>query len=225
MNNTIGEPYLSSPNPPDSPGPASLVVRIFVTNLCDLCDLLWPSPAFPIAFPHSRLNVITMPARLTPKDLQVGASYLHRNRIFVRQIDAIEGQTVFYREQDGPNHQCSKAAFLKACPTIATPEDIASATRELHRVAEVRFPVPPDDFTLRDEANALTAHAFRNGFLEDLHAGKHSPLLDQPGYSRITDDEMKRLMIEASEKLARMLALKQQDPAEYDRFIRKYQKT
>ena len=36
---------------------------------------------------------------------------------------------------------------------------------------------------------------------------------------------MRRLMIEASEKLARMLALKQQDPAEYNQFIRKYQRT
>ena len=165
-----------------------------------------------------------MPAPLTPKDLQVGTSYLHRNRIFVRHIDAIEGQTVTYREQDGPPHECSKAAFLKACPTIATPADIASATRELQAIAHITSPVPMDDFTLRDEANALTAHAFRNGFLEDLHAGKPSPLLDQPGYSRITDDEMKRLMIEASEKLARMLTLKQQNPTEYDQFIRKYQR-
>jgi len=166
-----------------------------------------------------------MPARLTPKDLQVSASYFNRSRIFVRKIDAIEGQTVFYREQDRPIHQCSKAAFLKASPPFATPEDIASASRELHAVPPITSPAPAGEFTLRDEANALTAHAFRNGFLEDLHAGKHSPLLDQPGYSRIRDDEMKRLMIEASEKLARMLALKQQNPVEYDQFIRKYQKT
>jgi hypothetical protein len=36
---------------------------------------------------------------------------------------------------------------------------------------------------------------------------------------------MKRLMVEASEKLARMLALKKQNPAEYDQFLRKYSKT
>ena len=30
----------------------------------------------------------------------------------------------------------------------------------------------PDGFTLRDEANAIVAVAFRNGPLEDLHAGK-----------------------------------------------------
>jgi hypothetical protein len=32
-------------------------------------------------------------------------------------------------------------------------------------------------------------------------------------------------MVEASENPARMLALKQQNPAEYDQFIRKHQKT
>ncbi len=78
------------------------------------------------------------------------------------------------------------------------------------------------DFTIRDEANALTALAFRNGFLEDLHAGTLSPLLDDPKNSRITDEEMRRLMIEASEKLGQMLELKQNDPARYDAMIRDY---
>ena len=152
-----------------------------------------------------------VPTQLTPKDLQVGASYLQRNGICVRHIDE-------------PPHHRSKAVFLKACPTIATTEDIASAAQEPQAAPQTPAPVPTDEFTLRDEANALTAHAFRNGFLEDPHAGKHSPILDDPSYSRITDDEMKRLMIQASERLAHMLALKQQDPAEYDRCIRKYQK-
>ena len=163
-----------------------------------------------------------VPTHLTPKDLQVSASYLHRNGDSVRHIDEIEGHNVIYHENDGPPHHCSKAAFLKACPTIATPEDIASADQEPQPVPQITTPVLTDEFTLRDEANALTAHALRNGFLEDLHAGKHSPILDEPGYSRITDDEMKRLMIQASERLAHMLALKQQDPAEYDRSIRKH---
>ena len=47
----------------------------------------------------------------------------------------------------------------------------------------------PGGFTIRDEANALAAWAFRNGPLEDLHAGKHSALLDDPELSRITDEE------------------------------------
>jgi hypothetical protein len=32
------------------------------------------------------------------------------------------------------------------------------------------------EFTIRDEADALTAFAFRNGFLEDLYAGKPLPM-------------------------------------------------
>jgi hypothetical protein len=41
--------------------------------------------------------------------------------------------------------------------------------------------------TIREEANALTCCAFRNGYIEELHAGKHSELLEKPGFSRITD--------------------------------------
>ncbi len=69
--------------------------------------------------------------------------------------------------------------------------------------------------TIREEANALTCCAFRNGFLEDLHAGKHSELLETPGLSRITDVEMKKLMIGASAKLAELLQTKESDPEEY----------
>ncbi len=39
--------------------------------------------------------------------------------------------------------------------------------------------------------------------------------LDDPGNSRINDGEMRRLMIEASEKLAQMLRLKERAPAQY----------
>jgi len=80
----------------------------------------------------------------------------------------------------------------------------------------------PGGFTLRDEANALTAYAFRNGPLEQLHAGAASPLLDDPGLSRITDAEMKALMINASATLARALALREGDPEVYRRFVQGY---
>lgn len=84
------------------------------------------------------------------------------------------------------------------------------------------LPSLPGEFTVRDEANALTAFAFRNGFLEDLHAGRPSPLFQQPGYSRISDDEMRRLMIEVSEKLEQILRLKRDDPVRYEAVIRGY---
>ena len=66
--------------------------------------------------------------------------------------------------------------------------------------------------TIREEANALTCCAFRNGYIEELPAGKHSALLETPGLSRITDGEMKKLMTGASAKLAQLLAMKETDP-------------
>jgi len=74
---------------------------------------------------------------------------------------------------------------------------------------------PRPVWTLRDEANALTVYSFRHGFLEELHAGKSSPLLDDPTLSRITDAEMKKLMIESSARLAHMLKLKAEDTDAY----------
>ncbi len=65
------------------------------------------------------------------------------------------------------------------------------------------------ELTLRDEANAITAHVFRNGFLEDLHSGLPSPLVTNPRFARITDPEMKKLMIESSAKLAHWLCLRE----------------
>jgi hypothetical protein len=69
--------------------------------------------------------------------------------------------------------------------------------------------------TIREEANALTCCAFRNGYIEDLHAGKYSELLENPALSRITDEEMKKLMIGASAKLSELLTMKENEPDEY----------
>jgi hypothetical protein len=69
--------------------------------------------------------------------------------------------------------------------------------------------------TIREEANALTCCAFRNGYIEKLHAGKRSELLENPELSRITDDEMKTLMVGASAKLAELLAMKENNPEKY----------
>lgn len=80
----------------------------------------------------------------------------------------------------------------------------------------------PDGFSLRDEANALTAYAFRNGPLERRHAGKASPLLDDPDNSRITDDEMKELMIDASRRIAFALDRREKAPEAYREFVEAY---
>jgi hypothetical protein len=161
------------------------------------------------------------PRKLGAGDLVVGGRYLHVNGGFIRQILAIEAGTVYWQDQVGSG-QCSKSAFIKRCPALAPNETPALATAQVPGAAQ---PPIKAEFSLRDEANALTAYAFRNGFIEDLHAGKDSPLLREPGYSRISDDEMRRLMVESSEKLERLLQIKRSNPEEYDAFVRRYHRT
>jgi hypothetical protein len=80
----------------------------------------------------------------------------------------------------------------------------------------------PDGFTFRDEANAIVAFAFRNGFIEDLHAGRQSELLVDESLSRITDAEMRALMLEASEKIEKLLTMKKESPQKYFEFVKGY---
>jgi hypothetical protein len=55
-----------------------------------------------------------------------------------------------------------------------------------------------------------------------LHAGAYSALLEDDKLSRITDEEMKTLMLHACRQLAELLELKLSDPDEYDRQIKSY---
>lgn len=80
----------------------------------------------------------------------------------------------------------------------------------------------PNGFTLRDEANAIAAYAIRNGPIEELHAGKRSKLLLDKELSRITQEEMKTIMISASQKIEMLLRMKEQDPEKYHKIIMGY---
>lgn len=73
----------------------------------------------------------------------------------------------------------------------------------------------PGGFTKRDEANSIVAYAFRNTMIEDLHAGEDSVLVEDDKYSRITQCEMKELMIEASEKMEQLLLKRESNYDEY----------
>ena len=72
--------------------------------------------------------------KIRPRDLVVGGRYLHRNGLFIRQIEAIEGNTVHYHDQVS-SWSCSNSAFVRACPTLTTPEDEARVAKELRRQA------------------------------------------------------------------------------------------
>lgn len=85
---------------------------------------------------------------------------------------------------------------------------------------EDAFKIINEKFDYRDEANALVHECLRAGFIEDLHAGKNSTILKDHTYSRITNEEMKKLMIETSAKLAEMLEMKDRHPEQYHKMIK-----
>src|ERR1035437_940079 len=72
--------------------------------------------------------------KIKPRDLVVGGRYLHRNGLFIRQIEAIEGNTVHYHDQES-SWSCSNSVFVRTCPTLATPEDEARAAKEFSKPA------------------------------------------------------------------------------------------
>jgi hypothetical protein len=70
------------------------------------------------------------------------------------------------------------------------------------------------------EAKAIVALAFRNGPIEDMHAGKLCPTCaGKPEYTHITQNEMKRIMQNAVDQVYRLLALKENDPEKYEAMI------
>jgi hypothetical protein len=71
------------------------------------------------------------------------------------------------------------------------------------------------------EAKAIVALAFRNGPLENLHAGRPCPTCTgQACYSRITDAEMKLIMKNAVDHVYGLLSLKNEEPGKYESQIR-----
>jgi len=71
------------------------------------------------------------------------------------------------------------------------------------------------------EAKALVALAFRNGPIENIHAGKDCPICHgDPQYSHITQAEMRQIMKAAVDHLFTFLVLKQRDQQAYEALIK-----
>jgi DNA-binding MarR family transcriptional regulator len=115
------------------------------------------------------------------------------------------------------------ARHLEVTPPAA--HELVVRLEEAGRIT--RRPNEPRAITLRDEsaqlereAKGIVLHAFRNGPLEDLHAGRLCPECSgQAGYSRITDAEMKVLMKTAVNRVFALLKSREDDPAEYERLL------
>jgi hypothetical protein len=70
---------------------------------------------------------------------------------------------------------------------------------------------------LAREAKAIVALAFRNGPIEDIHAGRPCPTCTgQTGYSRITEEEMRLVMKSAVDCVYALLSLKDENPEQYE---------
>jgi hypothetical protein len=70
------------------------------------------------------------------------------------------------------------------------------------------------------EAKAIVALAFRNGPIEDVHAGKVCPTCDgNPEYSHITQDEMRTIMKAAVDRIYTFLLLKENDETAYEALV------
>jgi hypothetical protein len=68
------------------------------------------------------------------------------------------------------------------------------------------------------EAKAIVALAFRNGPIEQIHAGRTCPTCaGDASVSHIADEEMKTIMKSAVNRTFALLVLKAEDPDEYER--------
>jgi hypothetical protein len=77
-----------------------------------------------------------------------------------------------------------------------------------------------DSKELAREAKAIVAIAFRNGPIENMHAGTPcTACAGKPRISRISDAEMKLIMKNAVNCVYRLLRLKTSDPDRYAREI------
>ncbi len=74
---------------------------------------------------------------------------------------------------------------------------------------------------LADEAKAIVVLAFRNGPIEDVHAGFPCPACSgESRYSRISDSEMKRIMKAAVNRVYTLLRFKTENPDDFQRLMR-----
>ena len=82
------------------------------------------------------------------------------------------------------------------------------------------MPTPNELSRLAREAKASVAMAFRNGAIENVHAGKTCPTCHgNREYSHITQAEMREIMKSAVDQLYTFLVLKQSDHAAYEALL------
>jgi len=88
------------------------------------------------------------------------------------------------------------------------------------RMVKESSTVLEDSSRVAREAKALVALAFRNGPIENLHAGKTCPQCHgKAEYSHITQREMRQIMKAAVDQVYTFLVLKKQDGKAYQALL------
>lgn len=76
--------------------------------------------------------------------------------------------------------------------------------------------------TLEQQAKSIVAHSFRNGPIEDVHAGEPCPVCEgETKYSHITQDEMKSIMKHAVDWVFTLLLIRADSPELFDLMVRR----
>ena len=79
----------------------------------------------------------------------------------------------------------------------------------------------PINEQLAKEAKSIVAIAFRNGTIENIHAGKECPqCAGQTEYSHITQGEMKKIMKQAVDKVYALLWIRTYTPVAWESVVR-----
>lgn len=66
--------------------------------------------------------------------------------------------------------------------------------------------------TRRDRANALTVCAFRNGHIENLHAGAWSPFRDDSALAKFTRADVQTILLQAAARMAELCRMRDERP-------------
>lgn len=95
------------------------------------------------------------------------------------------------------------------------PNEFASQCSTMKRTIS-----PENRVAVASEAKAIVALAFRNGPIEDVHAGKPCPTCHgDPQFSHITQAEMKLIMKTAVDRVYTLLLTKQEDAEAYGAMV------
>lgn len=140
-----------------------------------------------------------------------------------RQAQALRFVRDYIRVHEHSPSESEIAAYLGVTPPAA--HELVVRLKRSGRLTRVpgrarSLAVAKPGAELEREAKGIVLLAFRNGPIEDVHAGSPCPAcVGKQGVSRITDEEMKRIMKTAVNRVWTLLRMRDAEPGEYERLL------